>query len=252
MTGNDVIGQEIADGKVLSLVDGHRANYYVGLDASKSVSPGVGDAYLAYDTGKNYICFVAGIWSLSYSPCVEEYTNHLGTTDNILTTVVTGTGSAITDTTNHEMDLSTGIGAGSAKYIIDRGISPGIGVNFDFNCIVNNIVKGVGTTSVFQIGLLHVSRGALFMQNDDAGWYCYTFKTSSHEQTNIDDILSGDILTIKNCGDHILYMVNGIMVASHTGYSSALAGFMTVYVSGGSMTTAKSISVDYIGVQKYK
>lgn len=37
-----------------------------GVDASKAASPAAGDIYIATDTGRLYLCFVAGTWS--YSP----------------------------------------------------------------------------------------------------------------------------------------------------------------------------------------
>lgn len=56
----------IENGQITSIQNGHQITYYVGIDANKSSSPGVGDMYNAYDTGKEYTCFTAGTWT--YNP----------------------------------------------------------------------------------------------------------------------------------------------------------------------------------------
>lgn len=45
---------------------GIRRQIIYGLDADKSASPDVGDAYVATDTNKFYLCFVANNWSAPF------------------------------------------------------------------------------------------------------------------------------------------------------------------------------------------
>lgn len=47
----------------------YSGNIDVGLDAAKAASPGQGDIYVATDTARLYLCFVAGTWS--YSPSLN-------------------------------------------------------------------------------------------------------------------------------------------------------------------------------------
>lgn len=237
----------IASGKILNTASGQTPQLYVGLDASKP-SPGVGDTYIATDTGKNYTCFVNGIWSLSISPVIEEYSNHLGTIDNMITTAVTGLGTASTDAANHEMDLSTGIGAGTSDYRNAVAIDPSL-VNFETNYIIKNIVDGIGGNRSFTIGVTdNLGVGAYFyMHSSDGLWSVYSSNGISFEQTVITPFSSGDILTIKGMKNIIIYFINGVIVATH---KSIVFGGVSCYsrmclFSSGAVTAARSLSVDY-------
>ncbi len=289
----DIIGIEIADGKILSLVDGHRAQYYVGLDASKSASPGIGDTYLAYDTnreyicystgswtfnprskigtdasktsspiagevymasdtGKTYQCFVDDIWSLVNSPVYEEYFNHTGISDNIFLFSSSNNGTVLTDSTNHEVDISTGITSpGQGVCYINRSITPYI-ENLEANFKVDNIVYGTGGIRTFVIGVSGYHCEAHFRQTGTESWKTYTDAGSGATSTDIATIVDGDKLTIKNYGIIILFFVNGTLVSSHltTTYDALLNGQLMVDATGsGAVTVAREISVDYIGMK---
>jgi len=65
----------IEDGGVVTIAGGQVPQYQVGLDAGKPASPNMGDKYTATDTGKSYTCFVAGVWSDSTPPAVNNIQN---------------------------------------------------------------------------------------------------------------------------------------------------------------------------------
>lgn len=72
----------------------------------------------------------------------EEYSNHLGATDDFTQTAVSAPGTATADATNHEMDLSTGTGAaGYAKFEGKKTWTPSI-KPLIANFVLQNIVSG--------------------------------------------------------------------------------------------------------------
>ncbi|MFZ3385307.1 MAG: hypothetical protein WA144_15410 [Candidatus Methanoperedens sp.] len=244
---------EITDGLMTGeTIDGQTPQaYIVATEAEKPTNPGVGDTCRVLTTTKEYTCFVTNVWSLVSSPVYEEYSNHLGTVDNILLIDITGTGANATDAANHEMDLSSGIGAGTAKYYISRAIYASLSY-FEFNCIVKNIVSGIGGTRLFQIGLVG-NAGVRFQKVDDGSWVCNSNNGVAQKNTTIADIVSGDILSIKNYAGTTLFYVNGVLVATHTTIPTIDGSVFGAYIlSTAATTTAREISIDYIGWRIYK
>ncbi len=223
--------------------------YYVGLDASKPVSPIAGEGYNAVDTGKTYTCFVSGVWSLTNSPTVEDYSNHLGIVDNMMSVSTTDNATAITDNITHSMQLSSGITTpGSASYISNRNVYPAI-ENFELNYKINNIVLGSGGSLSYIIGLVGYHCAANFQQTDAGTWKTYTDAGSGTIENNIANIVSGDRLTIKNYGIIVMFFVNGILVATHltTPFTSGLSGTFQVMISGsGAVVVARLCDVNFI------
>lgn len=247
-------GMRIEDGQIVSMQDGHMPNDFVGLNASKPTNPGVGDVYKETDTGKEYTCFVANIWSLTNSPVYEEYSNHLGTVDNMMSVWLGGdaTGTGVTDAANHKMDLSTMTGDNQTYYLSNRSISPS-SENFEFNTKISNLVSGEGGTRAYTIGLEGYHCKARFYQEDEGAWQTYTDDGVNVTLNNILDIVSGDMLSIKNYGSLIMFYVNGVLVATHnTPNFSGLLGRLGVAPIGLSVTTARQISVDYFGWRIFK
>ncbi len=336
MSGGDVVGITIVNGKVLSLVDGHRAQLFGGLDASKSTSPSRGDAYMAYDTNKEYICFtngswtyvpkyqvgldasksaspvvgdiykatdtlreyvclvagtwsfvpqsqvgldasktatpivgegynatdtgksyqcfVTGVWSLTYSPCYEEYSNHLGTVDNFTGLTFSGTGSGTTDAVNHKMNLSTGTGGGGlAEYHINRYLEPATEC-FELNYIINDIVLGDGSERLFELGLSQNNCVARFEISSGGVSRCKTLANGVFKSTAISNLVNGDKLTIKNYKILVLFYVNGYLVASHldTPFIAGLIAQPAANVFIAVSTVATTMSIDYIGLKVFK
>lgn len=72
---------EIDSGKIISLDSGKQPRFLVGLDASKSANPGVGDTFYATDTTLMYICFAAGVWTTQAfgSGFFRRFWQYLGT-----------------------------------------------------------------------------------------------------------------------------------------------------------------------------
>ncbi|HWQ95917.1 MAG TPA: hypothetical protein VN368_00955 [Candidatus Methylomirabilis sp.] len=255
---------KIVGGRRISLVDGHMPQYYVGLDAGKPTNPGVGDKYAAMDTGKDYTCFVANIWSLTGSPAVERYSNHLGITDSIM--AATKTGHTTTTVTGHQRNLSTGTGAlfsdGMSDYtsnISFSAISSFI-LNFKVQGIVQGATEGLGGLVMTVLGAIinpgTIEAGAYFESLDDNSWQAHTSTDSGigSETTIISAPTNGDLLTIIGSGSKRIYLVNGEIVASHTTVDIGSDVYKpTAYVRyTGVVTTASEIAIDYIDFEVLK
>jgi hypothetical protein len=239
----------IKSGMDVSIQSGHYPNLYIGPDASKP-TPSVG--YLAFctDTGKTYVCFVAGIWNLISSPVIENYDNHEGNVDNIMVTAVTGSGTAAEDAINHEMDISTGAGIGTARYYSVVPIQLDI-MSFEFNTIVRNLSNGAGGNRSFYIGVSDMAGiGAYFyMHSSNEGvWSVETSNGVESVSTSISEIVSGDILTIKGLKNILMYYVNGTIIATHKIVFASELCYPHVKVFGnGAVSAARSISIDHMG-----
>jgi hypothetical protein len=203
---------EIIDGRITGTTDGHYPQYFVGLEASKPTNPAVGDKYAAYDTGKEYVCNVVNVWSLVNSSCYDEYSNHNGTVDNLMSLEVTGNGSGLTDNYNHMMVLDTGL-IGSAKYYGKNIINPAVN-NYELNFKVQNISLDDG--AVF-IGLINnLDNGVYFWVDKavDSSWVCVKSDSISQMSSSAGTISNGDILTIIGRDRYTIFMVNGSIVAT--------------------------------------
>lgn len=252
----------IASGKVTSIKSGAYPAMLTGLDASKP-SPGVSDVYYAMDTSKTYSCFVNGVWSLVSSPAREEYNNHMGTTDNIMSVAVSGNGTALTNPANHRMDLNTGDSLiGDAQYKHAVGINLG-GTDFEINFKIQNLVDGVGGERDYAIGVVDAFwtlLGAVFYQHTAGSWLVQTTNGVTTETTNIASPVAGDILTIKGMrtldySDNIIqFLKNGSILATHK--TVTLAG-ITAYAGAAvectaATSTARQLSIDHIGWKVFK
>ncbi len=246
----------VENGMRISLESGHQPQFMTGLDASKSSSPGVGDTYFATDTGKTYTCFVATIWTLSSSPCVIEYSNHQGTVDNIMTTTVEGSGTAVTDNALHQMDLSVGANINSSsEYRTGIGIYPATQY-FELNIVISSILNGDNNKNqTTRIGLIQdTNNGAYFLCNTAATWSIQTNRDGTYESTAV-SISEGDLLTIIGKLNKIMYFVNGVLVATHqtiTLGSTLYYPLVRVDHTTDAITIPRSVSCDYISWKIFK
>jgi hypothetical protein len=243
---------EIIDGRITGTTDGHFPQYFVvGTEAEKPTNPGIGDICRVTATGKEYTCYIVNVWALTNSPCVEEYNNHLGTTDNVMSTAVTGAGTATTNAATHSMDLVAGAG-GTSTYKGAALLFSG-GSTFIFNAKVQNIVKGTSFPSnEISIGLTNGIGGTAYFHYsvDSDEWSVWTTKPDGtlSERTVITDLANGDTLTINGKGSKVIYSVNGAIVATHQLYDLSTA---TLYPICG-LSTSNSISIDFIGLKVMK
>ncbi len=238
-------GMRIEDGQIVSMQDGHMPNDFVGLDASKPANPGVGDKYAAYDTGKEYTCFISNIWSLSNSPSYSDYSNHLGTIDAMMLNLAGGV------TTGHKRTLTANAGTPTSEYRSAIEIDPSIS-NFEFNCIVLDISEGNGATRYFIIGLENYGYAEMIFRKVGAGsWQTYTNIDSTEIINNIPAIQNNDHLTIKNYKNAVMFYVNGVLVATHI--TNTTWGITAPFYAGNINNGAadQTISVDYIGWRLY-
>lgn len=251
--------QRIAGGKIVSLSGGHYPQLLVDLDASKP-SPGIGDTYIATDTGKTYTCYVSGVWSLLHSPCNEGYENHMGTFDNIMVADEVAGGTALMDAANHQIDLSSITGAetrGGYKSVIS--LNPGQ-TAFEFNCKITNIVNGTGGYRNTCIGVMQANTaqdgvgltsiiGLFFIQITDNSWGIWCVDTvASAGSGGSYTIVNGDLLTIKGNKAKFDFFINGSKQVSFSrAYAASEACYPMCYVAGTAGTTvARTVSCDYI------
>jgi len=241
--------QRIANGKVISVKDGNMPYIYVGTDAGKP-TPGIGDFASCSDTGKEYRCYVNGIWTLTNSPCSEEYKDHECTIGNIMDTTTTGNSTA-TPGADHSMALTSGTGVlGKATFFSNITY---LGSNyFEINFKIKSVTIGATTWRLTQIGMIDTSVGdaGCSFYSSDGAWYCETSQNGIlSEQTSISAVVAGDILTIIGRNTQFLYFVNGIIVATHTSYdisAMTLTPLVSVRTDGGA-TVSSGVSIDYIG-----
>lgn len=190
---------------------------------------------------------------------LEEYSNHLGATDNFTSTGTTGNGTATSDATNHKMVLSTGITVVGkswfeAKPTYTLGSKPTI-----LNYIVQSLVDGVGGVRRSSIGF-HDNFGAvletdglLFFHDDSNNWYVRTTKSGSSTSQAIADPVNGDLLTIVATSSKVAFYKNGtLLFTSTTNIPTAAmqfgAGTLTTVVAA---STARTIGIDMMSVKVY-
>ena len=209
-------------------------------------------------TDKQILSFMEEIEDSIFSIGLEEYSNHLGATDNFTETNTSGNGTASADTTNHEMDLSSGITiVGHGDFITKKTFTIG-SKPLVFNAIIQNYVAGaaghrrirLGFSTVF--GVATPSNVAMFYHYDGT-WYAATASSDSWTNTVISALAGGDIVTIVATSSIVVFYVNGVVVATHTTNipSAALYAGATALADASGVTTATSISIDMMGVKVY-
>ncbi len=252
----------IKNGVLTSLQSGHFPQVQVGLDASKPTA-NIGDFYIATDTGKQYICYVASVWSLYSSFSYEEYSNHLGTVDNIMNIATAGNGTATTNSVNHRMDLSTGISAiGLQKYHSLVGITPAT-QEFECDFLLQNIVTGVGGSRRSYVGLMAdpsqgaLSDGVYIYQDIDIAddWIAFTRGNLEQSSAGITTPANGDLITIKGMKNIVQFIINGVVTRTVTTINlTGVTCYPVVVVNAGdaNVSTARQISCDYISWKVFK
>ena len=195
-------------------------------------------------------------------PCLEEYSNHLGATDNFTATATAGNGAAAADAANHEMDLDSGNGvAGYALFRSKKqwtlGAKPIV-----VNMILNNISHGAGGTArIAFAGLkndftdqsvirryLHVG----FELDNTGQWRAITSDNVSITETAV-TIANGDLLTIVATSAKELFFVNGTLVVTHTTDipTHALNLGAAVHTWDANASASMILSVDLMGIKVF-
>ena len=194
------------------------------------------------------------------NPCIEEYSNHLGATDNFTETATTGNGAATADTTNHEMDLDSGVTvSGSAVFKSKSGYTLG-SKPIVFNAVVDNINQGTGgSNNAFKVGLCASWTG--FGNNNEisVGWSTLTGAKAitdnggSATTTTISTLTDDDVVTIVASSSIVIFYVNGTIVATH--YTNIPTSSINPGGSCGTGFTPPSVSVkisiDMFGFKRY-
>lgn len=242
----------IKSGKDVSIQSGHYPNLYVGLDASKP-TPAVGYYGICKDTGKSYICYVNGIWSLVDSAAVHGASNHEGNTSNIFISILTGLGAGAENAALHRFDMATGAGAGTSAYECNLDIVPATDT-FTCNMKIDAMALGVAGNRYYFLGIQGMNCEVVFYQTNAGDWSCHTHDGVTAQNTTITALNDKDLLTIRGNGTNIQYLVNGSVVATHTTIAFVgVSGTMQAYiVADASVTTSRDISIDYISTEVLK
>ena len=189
----------------------------------------------------------------------EEYLNHLWRIDNTVETYSSGSGSSSHDVTNHEQDLSSGVGIGAGTIQTVEQYTPGTkSIICEF--IVNNVSKGSGgTVRAIHVGFrddfenISGAPYALIQYNYDTDeWRTHSYVSGS-ETNVISDIVSGDILKINLTTSSIKFYVNDSLVATHTSQlpTAVMNIGARVHTTTVTPTTAVTLSVDNIDIGVY-
>ncbi len=249
----------IINGNQITILEGNYPQLGVGLDSEKISSPSIGNIHIATDTGKTYICFYAGNWSLLDSKNRISYSNHLGNVDNMMSIGATQTTTATENALTHSMDLSAGgLVAGVCNYYMNFPCDSTV-ANYIFNAKVSGIAVGAGsTTKKTMIGMMlsTVNDFGVSFQCDNTGvWSAYSSDAFETERTTIADVVDGDTLTITMTGNTFaVFSVNGVKVAQHT-VGNAPGGALypcAVLNCGNNTGTPRTLSVDYIGIEEMR
>ena len=210
-------------------------------------------------TDKQILSIIEEIEDYTFSIGLEEYSNHLGATDNFTETETDGNGTATADTTNHEMDLVSGVTlVGLAAFKSKDSWTP-TAKPMIFNGIIENIVTGAGGRRYLKAGFdgdwaaLSTAPKAVFIYDSTDGWETET-KDSSRTSKTISALSNGDLLTIVLTTTYAKFYVNGVLVQTHI--TNLPPDPMEIGMSCGSFvgeaaTTSISLSADLIGVKVY-
>jgi hypothetical protein len=189
----------------------------------------------------------------------EDYSNHLGATDNFTSTGTAGNGTATPDAANHKMVLSTGVTVtGSAWFEVaptyTLGSKPIVA-----NYIVQSLVNGAAGERRSSIGF-HDNFGApletdglLFYQDTGNNWVVRTTDSGSSTSQAITALANGDHLTIVATSSDVRFYVNGVLLFTSTTNipTAALqfgAGTLTTVAAA---TTARTIGIDLMSIKTF-
>lgn len=256
------------DGKHAGSAKRNTVNGVAGLDGSGNIIDTSGNSAQTTNlknVGSGYAGLDANILlsAAQLPPATEQHHNHYGFAGSAFETNSTaGNGTLADDSPNHEIDITTGI------TVVGRAVrymKPSYTLSAKplvFSAILRNVVVGVpGTHQKFTIvGLKNniissvLDDAIVFKQMDEGDWYVQTFNGG----VGALDIISGGIadgsrLTIVATTSRVIYLVNGVVVASHTTGipDAAMNPICGVYADQAGLTTARSCSIDYIGLTRY-
>jgi len=190
--------------------------------------------------------------------CIEEYSNHLGTTDNFTQTITSGNGNSITNVINHSMNINGGaLSYGYAGFQSKKSwtlTSSPIIINF----IIQNIVFGSGNYRYGYYGLKNNFTTETpfnvvgFWQHTNNTWWTITGNNNTYTSLTV-TITNGDILTIIITNSKASFYVNGLFIRNHTAVMSGITAPLKLgaSISGDNpVTTPMSSSIDYMSIQK--
>lgn len=219
------------------------------LGVEKQSNKGIAGGYAGLDAGSD-------VDILQMRPFVDYYSNHLGAVDNFTETIVSGTGSATTDATNHMMGLNSGTGAGSHYAIWQTKRAYTLGTNpIVANFIVQSLTYGDMVPSQ------HIGFDQSFSGNNDKAEFLYDFELgwtvvtgnlgTDYEYNNISSPSNGDLLTIILTSTKALYFKNGTLLATHTDYIPASPIHVGAYVRELNNSVATTVGIDMMSIANY-
>ncbi len=200
------------------------------------------------------------------SPIVEWYSNHLGNVDNFLEAVKSGLNwNYVEDAINHKMTMTSGItNTGYVYYTTKKGYSLGANtIPLVANFILQDIVSGNngGAYSTLQMGLAESFaqefswNNAKFAMNPAGAWQTYTIDGAGNQTfTNISAINNGDLCSIIAINSKVFFLVNNVVVATHTLNlpTAAMKCGVGIISLIAPYSVARSVSVDYIDIKPFR
>lgn len=186
----------------------------------------------------------------------EIYNNHLGNTDDFITTTIWQSGAVSHDSTNHRMDIEAGSGNyGYANYKSKKSWTASASV-LVCNLLVQNLVENASGDVYTYLGfknsfsIYSAVASAMFFMDDAGDWYTYSNNSGGTESNLISDIVSGDLLTIVLTSSKIEFYKNGTLLHTHT----TRIPTSSLYVGAGirantTASPAREISIDFIGLE---
>lgn len=209
----------IKSGRLITVKSGHYPQMQMGLDASKTTNPSIGDLYYATDTGLIYNCFVVNIWSLSGATLAGFNLLKMYTT-NIFSETKTGTGSIVSDAIAGTLTFSLPTNGDDIFMIETDKIAPSLLPRimiFGIDTIV--ISGGDSTCSIgFGDGIIPINEAFINTSNGGVTWTFVVQNTALEGQAEIiDSPKSGDIYIIYFTSARAVLFKNGVYLKSLIG-----------------------------------
>jgi len=234
-------------------------------DYEERINVGGVEKVVQHEGMKNVASGIAGLdANILLEPFVhrgglEEYSNHLGAVDNFTEVQVAGNGVATPDVANHEMDLSTGVGAvGYAAFNSKKLWTFGV-VPIVSSFLIQNLVSGAGPSRASKVGFdadftdMALQDGAHFRQANSGAWNVETHLAGAQTTTGIDPLANGDLVSIVATSSAVMFYKNRVLLVTHDTNIPTVPVMIGAAVADtfGGVNPARTLSVDMMSIIRY-